>query len=330
MSQPLVSFVMLTYNQEQFVFDAIEGVLSQDYPNIELIISDDASTDGTCDLIRTYLSENETKFPVTFIVNKHNKGIVGNFLGAIKECRGDFIAAAAGDDISLPNRVSAQLRSISKSNASIVVSDYKIMDDGGVISANVYSPYNKNDLVQKVFHEKNGVGIHGASAFYARRIFDLVPDLPGKYLFEDSLMTFVSYWNGLVVDRISEPLVLYRTHASSLSNSFHHRDGFRSMLHAEQKASDYSLNKYELFRDLSVALDVLAGQSGREFDVEAFKVFLLELHLKGTWYRCGAFSKARLLFACISGKCDIRWIVPRFFGVGVFSYFRFVRYLYKR
>lgn len=69
------------------------------------------------------------------------------------------------DDISLPNRLSAQLSSISKSNASVVVSNYNVMDDAGVITSNLYSPYGRNDLAQVVFRKKNGLGIHEASAF---------------------------------------------------------------------------------------------------------------------------------------------------------------------
>lgn len=156
-----------------------------------------------------------------------------------------------------------------------------------------------------------------------------MPSLPGKYLFEDSLLTFVAYWNGLVIDLVSEPLVLYRSHASSLSNSFHHRDGIRSMRMAELKASEYSFNKYELFHDLSLALGIFSWNNSRVIDVLSFMRFLYDLRMRGSWYKGGLFSRVGLLLGCAGGECPVGWVIPRFFGVRVFSFFRFICYFLK-
>ena len=59
MKMPKVSFLLLCYNQERFVKDAVQGALDQDYANIEIIISDDASSDSTMEIINEVVSLNK-------------------------------------------------------------------------------------------------------------------------------------------------------------------------------------------------------------------------------------------------------------------------------
>ena len=58
---PLVSFCILTYNQEKFIEDAIKGALSQEYDNLEIIISDDGSTDRTYDIAKNLTNTSNQK-----------------------------------------------------------------------------------------------------------------------------------------------------------------------------------------------------------------------------------------------------------------------------
>ena len=59
---PLVSVAIITYNQKQFLQECIDSVLAQDYPNFEIVVADDGSTDGTHEMLKTY----EQKFPGKF------------------------------------------------------------------------------------------------------------------------------------------------------------------------------------------------------------------------------------------------------------------------
>lgn len=74
--QPLVSVCIITYNQKKFLRECIESVLAQDYPNIEIIVGDDASTDGTQEMLREF----ETTYPDKFVLRlaKINMGITCN------------------------------------------------------------------------------------------------------------------------------------------------------------------------------------------------------------------------------------------------------------
>ena len=103
---PKISVMVVTYNQEDLISDTIESVLAQDYTNFEVVVSDDASTDGTANVIRDY----ESRFPgiVRGVYNKSNLGITGNSNAAFFACKGELIALLGGDDLFLPRKLSAQ------------------------------------------------------------------------------------------------------------------------------------------------------------------------------------------------------------------------------
>ncbi len=103
--KPLVSFLIVTYNQEYFIQDAIEGAFSQNYSPMEIIISDDCSTDDTYGVICNMVSRYNGEHKIIINRNESNLGIAGNVNKAMQMANGDIFVLAAGDDQSLPHRV---------------------------------------------------------------------------------------------------------------------------------------------------------------------------------------------------------------------------------
>ncbi|OXB05080.1 glycosyltransferase family 2 protein [Flavobacterium pectinovorum] len=103
---PLVSIICLCYNHENFVIEALNSVLSQSYGNIELIIADDYSTDGSEKTIKNWLEDHPN---IKFIVNESNLGNTKTFNKALQFTKGDYIIDLAADDILLPNCVETQV-----------------------------------------------------------------------------------------------------------------------------------------------------------------------------------------------------------------------------
>jgi glycosyltransferase involved in cell wall biosynthesis len=96
---PLVSVLMITYRHELYIKDALGGVLMQDFDSpMELIIADDCSPDRTENEIVDYLDGHPKKHIVKYTKHSFNKGINCNFLWALNECRGEYIALCEGDD----------------------------------------------------------------------------------------------------------------------------------------------------------------------------------------------------------------------------------------
>jgi glycosyltransferase involved in cell wall biosynthesis len=107
MCGPLVSLVIVAYNQAAFIGEALDGALAQDYKALEIIVSDDSSTDGTNKIIQEYSSRNPTHIVPVF--GERNLGVTGNCNRALAACRGKYIAFQGGDDILLPGKIEAQV-----------------------------------------------------------------------------------------------------------------------------------------------------------------------------------------------------------------------------
>ncbi|MBN8719431.1 MAG: glycosyltransferase family 2 protein [Sediminibacterium magnilacihabitans] len=93
---PLVSVVMATYNGERFIGAQLNSILEQTYPNLELIIVDDGSTDGTANLLKQYAERFNN---IRLFFNEQNIGYVRNFEKGMLLAAGDFLALSDQDDI---------------------------------------------------------------------------------------------------------------------------------------------------------------------------------------------------------------------------------------
>ena len=96
---PLVSVVMITYAHEKYIRQAIEGVFLQktNFP-IEFIIANDCSSDNSDEIIKNIISKAPQHITVKYIKHEKNKGVIANFLWALKEAKGNYIALCEGDD----------------------------------------------------------------------------------------------------------------------------------------------------------------------------------------------------------------------------------------
>jgi glycosyltransferase involved in cell wall biosynthesis len=104
---PKVSVIVPIYNQLPFIRETVESVLGQDYANVELVLSDDGSTDGTQDVLREYSARDPERVKV--VASEHNTGIAGAFNRALEAHSGEYIAWLGGDDVMLPGKLSRQV-----------------------------------------------------------------------------------------------------------------------------------------------------------------------------------------------------------------------------
>lgn len=96
---PKVSVCMITYNHENFIREAIEGVLMQvcDF-EVELVVANDCSTDKTDEVIQDIIQHHPKASWINYTNHIKNKGMMPNFIWALEKCKGEYIALCEGDD----------------------------------------------------------------------------------------------------------------------------------------------------------------------------------------------------------------------------------------
>ncbi len=156
-SKPLVSIVTPSYNQAAFLEQTIRSVLEQDYPNIEYLIADGGSNDGSVEIIKKYASK------LAWWVSEKDKGQADGINKGFARAKGEFIAWVNSDDYYQPGVISAAVAALQANpDAAFVYGDVQVVDKDGRILNNLhYGNWSLADLM--TFH------IIGQPAVFMRR-----------------------------------------------------------------------------------------------------------------------------------------------------------------
>lgn len=141
-AMPKVSVAVVTYNQCELLRECLDSILAQDYPNVEIIVADDASPDATKALVADYLARHGDK--IVPVLAEKNGGVTANQQAALNACTGEYIAWMAGDDLMLPGKLSAQVAHMeSHPDCAIVYHDLEIFHSASGTSLGLFSAVDK-------------------------------------------------------------------------------------------------------------------------------------------------------------------------------------------
>ncbi|WP_340064189.1 glycosyltransferase family 2 protein [Ascidiimonas aurantiaca] len=126
--QPLVSVIMPAYNAGKFIKDSITSVRNQTYTNWELIITDDASTDTTANLVKDFCIK-DPRIQLLQLPGNFGAGMARN--KAIEHAQGDFIAFLDADDLWVPEKLEKQLLFMQKKNIQVSFTSYNLISEKG-------------------------------------------------------------------------------------------------------------------------------------------------------------------------------------------------------
>lgn len=131
-TEQLVSIVVITFNSSKYVIETLESAKAQTYKNIELIISDDCSTDDTVEICQKWIAENKIRFfRVELITILKNAGIPANCNRGIKAAKGAWVKLMAGDDIMDINCIKLNIQYVSThSKVKIAISNIVKFQNG--------------------------------------------------------------------------------------------------------------------------------------------------------------------------------------------------------
>ena len=127
-NQPLVSVIMPCRNMERFIACTIESVQRQTYPQWELLIVDDASTDRTPEIVRNLCKQDER---IHFVVKTKHSGIADTRNQCIGMAKGRYLAFLDSDDLWHPEKLEQQLKFMTERNIGFSYSSYDCIDEAG-------------------------------------------------------------------------------------------------------------------------------------------------------------------------------------------------------
>lgn len=216
---PLITLFLFCYNQENYIEKAVYSVLFQDYGNLEIIISDDCSTDSTFEIIQKIVEKYDGSHELVINRNTANLGIGAHVNKAFQMAKGEFIVFAAGDDISLPQRVSKVVErwSVLDKNVSAIYSAAQRIDHNGKDCGALrvaLSDLNPTAYNLISYRDENKIYLlMGASAAYSKYLNKQFGELMPNVNIEDIPLTVrASLMHG--VSYINEPLICYRENVS--------------------------------------------------------------------------------------------------------------------
>ncbi len=210
-NKPLVSVAMATYNGEKFIREQLDSILCQTYPNIEIVVTDDCSTDATPAILDEYAAQHEN---VRVYHNEKNLGLTANFEKAASLSRGELIAFADQDDIWMPEKIEILTNNLGDN--TLVYSDSAYIDREGNPLGKGISTYRHLINGRNLFtlDDDSGIWIPGHAAMFRRELLDKA--IPFNPLFNHDISITIHAMIAGTVKAVPDKLVLYRQHGGNV------------------------------------------------------------------------------------------------------------------
>lgn len=306
---PLVSFLIFTYNQEKFVEEAVRGALSQDFPNLEIIISDDCSTDRTFDVIKETVSNYTGPHKIILNRNEYNLGLISHYNKINQLSHGEIIILGSGDDVSLPNRTSVAVQVfLDNPNVMSLSSETELIDEEGNFLNHGYEyhlrkgGYSIMSLTEYIFF-RHFYLYPGTSRVLRRDVIDKFPIITSAP--DEDIYTFVrSLYIGDIAF-IHEILSYYRIVSTSITHNRYKRS--KNISIKKRRAEQKEACEKQFREDLDYAIkqgfveekhrEIIQEKLDRAFDECIFPA-------PKSLFQRGVFKGLRLLARCTGFKTN--------------------------
>jgi len=236
---PKISVVMSVYNSQQYLHEAIDSILNQSFKDFEFIIIDDASTDSSAEIIKSY-----TDPRIKYHKNEHNLGLTKSLNKAIKLSESPYIARMDADDISLQKRLERQyLYLINHEDIAMVGTFGTLIDENGKEKDKISAALSPEEIsAALVFYNQF---IH-SSVLYRKKVIVEA----GLYNEEYKKAQDYELWLRLLsldhkMVNLEESLVLYREHNESIS------------VKTSQAQNDFSIDATEWFLEKKLKIHIM-------------------------------------------------------------------------
>lgn len=215
---PLVSVCIPVYNTKKYIVETIHSVVVQGYPNLEIIVQDNASTDGTWQIVQKLA----TKYPEMSIEkNDHNVGMAPNWNLAINRAKGDYVMLLSADDLLEPGFLKQCIDIFKDLEVDVVTTNFSFINQNGkippqrLVDQQIYEKFSKVILLRNpfsinftLFSKQTVQDLKRNNLFFSNVFYTCDYDLWYRLSFAGKKLFFVD-----------EPLGIYRLHENNLSKN---------------------------------------------------------------------------------------------------------------
>jgi glycosyltransferase involved in cell wall biosynthesis len=248
-----VTYMLRTYNHERFVREAVRSAFAQDYHPLQIVITDDASSDRTYDNIVEEVRQYSGPHEILVNRNTHRMRSIEALTHAMSMAQGEFVVMAHGDDVSLPHRTAALVSAWREHGVSMVSSNAQFIDRRGT-KYNLTCP---NSVSRRISAEDilkwNWLWeMLGATVGYEPEVLTKFEPLTAR-----SLATGADYVLPMRATMlkgfyfVEQPLVQYRRHATNMGNFIEDRTTTR-LARDETAIANYVISRVRVLDDLPV------------------------------------------------------------------------------
>lgn len=288
--QPLVSIFMPCYNHEHYIAQAIESCLAQTYQNIEIIVGDDCSTDGTWAIVERYRDAHPDI--VKPFRNERNLGVTLNCNEILRRCTGKYIAFHSGDDLYLPDKLHRQVAATESAAALLSYHDVEVFDSN---SGATFRHWNSGpgstapaaggsrEVARRLVEDCNTF-MHAVSVMVLRSAmgggFDERVRIASDWLAWIDACT----WREAPVVYIDGVLARYRIHSTNVSSDFRNYfdDQLITLAIVEHRHPEFVAAVAKARRQLSYRAAIAHSRLGQEEIARRYLIMSLG-HPKYTW-----------------------------------------------
>lgn len=208
-SNELISVIMAAYNAENTLAESIQSALGQSYKNLELIVVDDASTDATLSIARTFARRDER---VRVIPHTTNCGVSASRKDGLANAKGRWVAILDSDDLWLPEKLEMQLSAQRETNADLIYTASAFIDEAGIRKP--WCMRVPKTVAYRSLLKQNIIS--NSSVLVRKELFETY------FVNNDSMHEDFAVWlrmlkDGAVVRGVDQPLLIYRIRTSSKS-----------------------------------------------------------------------------------------------------------------
>lgn len=215
MKQSLVSIVIPVYNVEPYLRECLDSVVGQSYKNLEILIVDDASTDGSYDICREYAKNDER---IHLFKNEVNRGLSATRNLALDNAHGDYIGFVDSDDFIDPNMYDIMVKKLEADNADMAMCNYYWTNEAGEKTSN-YVSHNQDRKVKGIEKlRENALTVNNCvwNKLFKKKLFEDIRFPEGR-LFEDIFIIHEIIDKASSVSVTKESLYYYRRRNTAIT-----------------------------------------------------------------------------------------------------------------